>query len=150
MHKPIYKSIYNRNKPEKYFYMSSSLRDSFVRGKNLITGTKDSAYTVPFYTFKENLSRRTVKGTLPMMYKILEGVDGSPTEVRLVIRVPWGWSPQRFQAEAVREWKKNPSVEMIASCHFAESVDMDRTFLTRGWRGEKGLRLADTEKRLRP
>lgn len=70
------------------------------------------------------------------MYKILDGENGSPTEARVIIRCPWGWTPERFQAEALKAWGKNPSVEIVISCHAAESVDMDLNFLTREWRGK--------------
>lgn len=143
----IFKRIYNKNKAEKYLYISSSLKDTYVRGNNVIIGTNDAPYTVPLFQFRENLSRRTVRGTLPMRYKILEGVDGTPTEARIILRVPWGWSLERFQAEALCEWRKNPSVETVVSCHSAESVDMDLNFVTRQWRGDNNLRFADTEKR---
>lgn len=148
MYHSTFKRIYSKSKTEQYVYISSSLKDSYVRGDRLIIGDKDSAYTVPIFQFKERLSKRTLKaGTVPVMYKVLDGVDGSPTEARVIIRVPWGWTVESFQTEALREWGKNPSVDMVASCHSAESVDMDLLFLTRKWRGDKSIRLADTDKR---
>lgn len=148
MYHSQFKRIYNRNKKETYIYIASELKDSYIRGDKLIVGNRDSSYTIPIKEFQKNLSLRTLRsGTIPMMYKILDGVDGSPTQSRTIIRVPWAWNVGRFQEEVLKYWNRNPSVEMVSSCHSSESVDMDKTFLTKEWSGDKSIRLADTEKR---
>jgi hypothetical protein len=118
-----------------YLYIYSSLKDSYVCGDKLITDLHNGIYTIPLRKFHSELSRRTTRGNLPLMYKILEGNDGSPTELRLILRCPSDWTPRRFQEEALKLWCKNPSVEELLSCHTEQTADMDLTFLSEAWKG---------------
>jgi hypothetical protein len=122
-----------------YLYLYSSLKDSYVRGDTLLTELYNGIYTAPLKSFHKELSRRTTRGTLPLRYKILEGKGGSPTELRLIIRIPPDWTPQRFQEEALKLWEKNASVEEVITCLTRKSVDMDLGFLTKGWNGPQKL-----------
>lgn len=121
-----------------YLYISFSLKDSYVCGETLFPAFHDGIYTAPLRKSLKGLSRRTTRDSLAVRYKILEGKDGTPTELRLIIRCPGGWTAERFQQEALRGFAENPSVETIIFCHSAASVDMDLGFLTREWKGSGG------------
>lgn len=117
----------------KYDYLNiySSLKDSYVSGGIIHLATHDGVYLAPLKKFVDELSRKTTRGKLPLRYKVLEGIDGSPTELRLILRCPRDWTPSRFKEEALKLWGQNPSVEEVLSCHTAQSADMDLSFLTR-------------------
>jgi hypothetical protein len=120
-----------------YLYIYSSLKDSCVHGDILFPAYHDGVYTASLKKFIANLSRKTSRESLPFRYKILEGVAGSPTELRIILRCPPDWTPARFQEEALKEWSKNASVEEVLSSHTARSADMDLNFLTKAWNGSQ-------------
>ena len=125
-----------------YIYIYSSLKDSYISGDSLYAAFQDGVYRAPLKTFLKELSRCTFRRNLPVRYEILEGKDGSPTELRLILRCPPDWTPERFQEEALKLWKKNASVEEVISCHAEQSRDMDLTFLRKGWKGPRNLTAA--------
>lgn len=127
------KIVYRFRGKNNYLYICSALKDSYAFDEALIAAFKNGSYKVPLYRFIDNLSRLTSKRTLPYRYKIVEGVDGGATQIRVIIRVPPDWTADRFEEVARREWAKNPSAETVIAAYVNRSVDMDLSFFNRGW-----------------
>lgn len=132
-----YNSEVRTGKHTDYLYIYSSLKDSYAYGEQVIPAFKDGPYKVPLHKFIDNLSRQTSKRTLPYRYRMIEGVAGGATQIKVIIRVPYGWTAERFEAVALREWGKNPSVDMVIAAYVKSSVDMDLSFFQPTW-GTKG------------
>ena len=119
-----------------YLYICSSLKDSYVLSGKFIPCFTDGAYIVLIKAFHKEVSRCTATALLPMRYRIIDGAAGEPTQARIIVALPGGWTAERFQEVALRAWYRNPSVDMLVSAQVVRSVDMDEAFLQPEWLGK--------------
>lgn len=103
----------------KKLIIHSSLKDSFQSDGKLTFGFLDESYAIPYQKFIINLSRRTSRALLTSEYKILNGASGEETQLRAVIMVPPDWAGPRFLEEALKEWTKNPSADLVIEAYIA-------------------------------
>lgn len=101
----------------KHLIVESYLKDSFFISGKIIICFDNSSYHIPYDDFVRNLAEKTSRKGLVSDITIFNDIPGGSTQAKVRIGIPPDWSESRFTEVALKEWSRNPSVDLVIAAY---------------------------------